>query len=90
MKKDFDDLFELDRGNKEEYIQVNTESSTHIRSKHKKNIYIDSSSPATIADYNPLVNKPSIEGVTLIGDKTFEELNFAINLIDCGTSTTVI
>lgn len=25
-------------------------------------------------DYNNLINKPSIEGVTLEGDKTFEEL----------------
>ncbi len=26
-------------------------------------------------DYNELINKPQIEGVTLIGDKTYEELN---------------
>lgn len=26
-------------------------------------------------DYEPLLNKPSIEGVTLIGDKSFEDLN---------------
>ena len=26
-------------------------------------------------DYNNLYNKPKIEGVTLVGDKTYEELN---------------
>ena len=26
-------------------------------------------------DYNKLINRPSIEGVTLEGNKTFEELN---------------
>lgn len=29
-----------------------------------------------IRDYNQLKNKPMIEGVTLTGDKTFEELGF--------------
>lgn len=29
----------------------------------------------TTSNYNYLYNKPSIEGVTLVGDKTFEELN---------------
>lgn len=29
----------------------------------------------TITDYNILTNKPQIEGVTLVGDKTYEELN---------------
>ena len=28
-----------------------------------------------IDDYQKLVNKPKIEGITLVGDKTFEELN---------------
>ena len=28
-----------------------------------------------LSDYNLLSNKPSIEGVELIGDKTYEELN---------------
>ena len=48
--------------------------------------------PSTISNtnYEDLSKKPKIEGVTLIGDKTFEDLNFAIDKIDCGTSTTVI
>lgn len=29
----------------------------------------------SVNDYNDLRNKPSIEGVELIGDKSFEELN---------------
>lgn len=29
-----------------------------------------------IRDYNQLKNRPKIEGVTLVGDKTFEELGF--------------
>jgi len=32
-------------------------------------------SPGTVTNYNNLTNKPSIEGVTLEGNKTFEELN---------------
>ena len=31
------------------------------------------------SDYLPLANKPSIEGVTLAGDKTFPELNLHID-----------
>jgi len=40
-------------------------------------------------DYNDLYNKPSINGITLIGDKSLQEL-LDIEAIDCGTSTTVI
>ena len=29
-----------------------------------------------IRDYNQLKNRPKIEGVTLVGDKSFEELGF--------------
>lgn len=29
-----------------------------------------------IRDYNQLKNRPKIEGVTLVGNKTFEELGF--------------
>lgn len=36
---------------------------------------ISSGSMATTGDYNFLINKPSIEGVTLVGNKTYEELN---------------
>ena len=35
-------------------------------------------------DYNKLINKPQIESVTLIGDKTFEELGL------CGLDTSEI
>lgn len=34
-----------------------------------------SSGGGGVKNYNDLINKPKIEGVTLIGDKTFEELN---------------
>lgn len=27
-----------------------------------------------VYDYNPLINKPKVEGVTLIGDQTFNDL----------------
>lgn len=40
--------------------------------------------------YKDLAGLPSIEGVILEGDKTFEQLNFRIDRIDCGTSTEVI
>lgn len=33
------------------------------------------SRPSGTTNYNDLENKPSIEGVTLIDDKTFEQLN---------------
>lgn len=44
-------------------------------------VYVDlkngvmSSSSSQESDYSLLSNKPSIEGVTLIGDKTFPDLN---------------
>lgn len=44
-------------------------------------VYVDlknrvmSSSSSQESDYSLLSNKPSIEGITLIGDKTFSELN---------------
>lgn len=90
MKDNFDSLFELDRSSKKEHIDVDVNSSVNINSKTKKKICVDTSSSKGSNNYNSLENKPSIEGITLIGDKTFEELNFTINLIDCGTSTTVI
>ena len=36
---------------------------------------VGSTTVVSVNDYNDLCNKPSIEGVTLEGDKTFEELN---------------
>ena len=36
---------------------------------------VGSTTVVSVNDYNDLRNKPSIEGVTLEGDKTFEELN---------------
>lgn len=36
---------------------------------------VESTTVVSVNDYNDLRNKPSIEGVTLEGDKTFEELN---------------
>ena len=44
-------------------------------------VYVDlknrvmSPSSSQESDYSSLTNKPSIEGVTLIGDKTFPDLN---------------
>ena len=34
-----------------------------------------STTVVSVNDYNDLRNKPSIEGVELVGDKSFEELN---------------
>ena len=36
---------------------------------------VGSTTVVSVNDYNVLRNKPSIEGVELIGDKSFEELN---------------
>lgn len=36
---------------------------------------VGSTTVVSVNDYNDLRNKPRIEGVELIGDKTFEELN---------------
>ena len=36
---------------------------------------VGSTTVVSVNDYNDLRNKPSIEGVALEGDKTFEELN---------------
>ena len=57
-------------------IEINTDSSidTDIQTSDGE---IDTDielSTAGTNDYNDLVNKPSIEGVELIGDKTLEEL----------------
>ena len=36
---------------------------------------VGSTTVVSVNDYNDLRNKPSIEGVELVGDKSFEELN---------------
>lgn len=36
---------------------------------------VESTTVVSVDDYNRLYNKPSIEGVELVGDKSFEELN---------------
>lgn len=57
-------------------IEINTDSSidTDIQTSDGEiDTDIEISTGGT-NDYNDLVNKPSIEGVELIGDKTLEEL----------------
>ena len=57
-------------------IEINTDSSidTDIQTSDGEiDTDIDISTGGT-NDYNDLINKPSIEGVELIGDKTLEEL----------------
>ena len=39
------------------------------------NMSADEAIMVSVNDYDELQNKPSIEGVELIGDKSFEELN---------------
>lgn len=41
-------------------------------------------------DYNDLINKPSINGVTLVGNLTLEDLITDFLWLDCGTSTRVV
>lgn len=57
-------------------IEINTDSSidTDIQTSDGEiDTDIEISTGGT-NDYNDLVNKPSIEGIELIGDKTLEEL----------------
>ena len=57
-------------------IEINTDSSidTDIQTSDGEiDIDIEISTGGT-NDYNDLINKPSIEGVELVGDKTLEEL----------------
>ena len=57
-------------------IEINTDSSidTDIQTSDGEiDTDIDISTGGT-NDYNDLINKPSIEGVELVGDKTLEEL----------------
>ena len=57
-------------------IEINTDSSidTDIQTSDGEiDTDIELSAGGT-NDYNDLVNKPSIEGVELVGDKTLEEL----------------
>ena len=43
---------------------------------------VGSSGPAGTTSYNELTNKPSIEGVTLVGNKTFPQLGIFIDSDD--------
>lgn len=43
--------------------------------------------PVPNNDYNPLKNKPSINGITLSGDKTLTELMYDGLIIDGGDAT---
>ena len=57
-------------------IEINTDSSidTDIQTSDGEiDTDIEVSTGGT-NDYNDLINKPSIEGVELVGDKTLEEL----------------
>ena len=57
-------------------IEINTDSSidTDIQTSDGEiDTDIEISTGGT-NDYNDLINKPSIEGIELIGDKTLEEL----------------
>jgi len=91
MKNKFDSIFNVDLNhdydnielesvdkNLEAYIDVDADFITST------DTYVSLSK-----DYNDLYNKPSINGITLIGDKSLQEL-LDIEAIDCGTSTTVI
>ena len=49
----------------------------------------DKGDPGT-TDYEDLQNKPQINGITLDGNKTFQELGLDNLIINCGTSTTVM
>lgn len=58
--------------------------SVAISSSGAGNLYIDSETAIPISsgeadDYTDLANKPSIEGVTLLGDKTFPDLGIFID-----------
>ena len=88
--KDFDSVFDISFNDNSTNIDVDSETM---------DVYLDieddfftktNSSVNIYTDYNKLINMPSIEGVTLIGDKTFDQLNFSIGIIDCGTSTLVV
>ena len=94
MKDSFDALFEMDK------LDITDDVYTEISSDREVDVNLDlsddlyctqtNSSIYITQNYNDIANKPSIEGVTLIGDKTFQELNLKIDVIECGTSTKVI
>lgn len=47
-----------------------------ITSKQSLNGELTAPKSVGISDYEDLTNKPSIENVTLVGDKSFEDLGF--------------
>lgn len=88
--KEFDSVFDISFNDQSTNVDVDSETM---------DVYLDieddfftktNSSVNIYTDYNKLINMPSIEGVTLIGNKTFDQLNFSIGIIDCGTSTLVV
>ena len=88
--KDFDSVFDVGFNDKDVDISINTED-VDVYLDIEDDFFTKSNASVNIyTDYNKLINMPSIEGVTLIGNKNFDELNFAIGIIDCGTSTLVI
>ena len=53
--------------------------SLDLRNKHDLDVV-----SANVGNYNTLINKPKINGVTLVGNKTSEELG--LNLVHIGMS----
>lgn len=50
-------------------VMLGLDSSDNAR------LNVESTTVVSVDDYNRLYNKPSIEGIELVGDKSFEELN---------------
>lgn len=88
--KDFDSIFDVGFSDKDVEINITTENVDTYLDIEDDFFANTNTSINVYNDYNKLINMPSIEGVILIGNKTFDELNFAIGIIDCGTSTLVI
>lgn len=88
--KEFDSVFDISFNDKSTNIDVDSETMDVYLDVEDDFFTRTNSSVNVYTDYNKLINMPSIEGVTLIGDKTFEQLNFSIGIIDCGTSTLVV
>lgn len=53
---------------------MNQGRDTTIEPAYMKNYFIQNNSTTGTNNYNELINKPKINGVTLIGDKTLNEL----------------
>lgn len=88
MKEVFDSLFEVDTLDISDDIdaEISEELECNEVELNISDEYFCTQTDARVdisQNYNDLSNKPSINGVTLIGD-------FKIDVIECGTSTTVI